>query len=232
MSTQIEIKEATIFQGNMPVLHRVNLEVKSGEFVYLVGRTGSGKSSLLKMLYGDLILTEGEASIAGFNLNGMKKKEIPYLRRKLGIVFQDFQLLTDRSVYKNLWFAMRATGWKDKAAMRQNAFDVLDKVNIKHKDYKIPGELSGGEQQRVVVARALINNPDIILADEPTGNLDPEVTDEVMELLHSLSKEGKTVVMATHDYRVIEKFKGRVITVADGKVFEKSAAASAETTQA
>lgn len=232
MSTQIEIKEATIFQGNMPVLHRVNLEVKSGEFVYLVGRTGSGKSSLLKMLYGDLILTEGEASIAGFNLNGLKKKEIPYLRRKLGIVFQDFQLLTDRSVYKNLWFAMRATGWKDKAAMRQNAFDVLDKVNIKHKDYKIPGELSGGEQQRVVVARALINNPDIILADEPTGNLDPEVTDEVMELLHSLSKEGKTVVMATHDYRVIEKFKGRVITVADGKVFEKSAAASAETTQA
>ncbi|MDG1098359.1 MAG: ATP-binding cassette domain-containing protein, partial [Bacteroidia bacterium] len=125
MSTQIEIKEATIFQGNMPVLHRVNLEVKSGEFVYLVGRTGSGKSSLLKMLYGDLILTEGEASIAGFNLNGMKKKEIPYLRRKLGIVFQDFQLLTDRSVYKNLWFAMRATGWKDKSAMRQNAFDVL-----------------------------------------------------------------------------------------------------------
>jgi cell division transport system ATP-binding protein len=232
MSTQIEIKEATIFQGNMPVLHRVNLEVKSGEFVYLVGRTGSGKSSLLKMLYGDLILTEGEASIAGFNLNGMKKKEIPYLRRKLGIVFQDFQLLTDRSVYKNLWFAMRATGWKDKSAMRQNAFDVLEKVNIKHKDYKIPGELSGGEQQRVVVARALINNPDIILADEPTGNLDPEVTDEVMELLHSLSKEGKTVVMATHDYRVIEKFKGRVITVADGKVFEKSEAASAETSQA
>ena len=231
MSTQIEIKEATIFQGNMPVLHRVNLEVKSGEFVYLVGRTGSGKSSLLKMLYGDLILTEGEASIAGFNLNGMKKKEIPYLRRKLGIVFQDFQLLTDRSVYKNLWFAMRATGWKDKSAMRQNAFDVLEKVNIKHKDYKIPGELSGGEQQRVVVARALINNPDIILADEPTGNLDPEVTDEVMELLHSLSKEGKTVVMATHDYRVIEKFKGRVITVADGKVFEKPEAASAETTQ-
>jgi cell division transport system ATP-binding protein len=216
----------------MPVLHRVNLEVKSGEFVYLVGRTGSGKSSLLKMLYGDLILTEGEASIAGFNLNGMKKKEIPYLRRKLGIVFQDFQLLTDRSVYKNLWFAMRATGWKDKSAMRQNAFDVLEKVNIKHKDYKIPGELSGGEQQRVVVARALINNPDIILADEPTGNLDPEVTDEVMELLHSLSKEGKTVVMATHDYRVIEKFKGRVITVADGKVFEKSEAASAETSQA
>ncbi len=232
MSTQIEIKEATIFQGNMPVLHRVNLEVKSGEFVYLVGRTGSGKSSLLKMLYGDLILTEGEASIAGFNLNGMKKKEIPYLRRKLGIVFQDFQLLTDRSVYKNLWFAMRATGWKDKSAMRQNAFDVLEKVNIKHKDYKIPGELSGGEQQRVVVARALINNPDIILADSPTGNLDPEVTDEVMELLHSLSKEGKTVVMATHDYRVIEKFKGRVITVADGKVFEKSEAASAETSQA
>ena len=232
MSTQIEIKEATIFQGNMPVLHRVNLEVKSGEFVYLVGRTGSGKSSLLKMLYGDLILTEGEASIAGFNLNGMKKKEIPYLRRKLGIVFQDFQLLTDRSVYKNLWFAMRATGWKDKSAMRQNAFDVLEKVNIKHKDYKIPGELSGGEQQRVVVARALINNPDIILADEPTGNLDPEVTDEVMELLHSLSKEGKTVVMATHDYRVIEKFKGRVITVADGKVFEKSEAVSAETSQA
>jgi cell division transport system ATP-binding protein len=231
MSKQIEIKDATIFQGNMPVLHRVNLEVKSGEFVYLVGRTGSGKSSLLKMLYGDLILTEGEASIAGYNLNGMKKKEIPYLRRKLGIVFQDFQLLTDRSVYKNLWFAMRATGWRDKTAMRQNAFDVLDKVNIKHKDYKIPGELSGGEQQRVVVARALINNPDIILADEPTGNLDPEVTDEVMELLHSLSKEGKTVVMATHDYRVIEKFKGRVITVADGKVFEKPEAASAETTQ-
>ena len=232
MSTQIDIKDATIFQGSMPVLHRVNLEVKSGEFVYLVGRTGSGKSSLLKMLYGDLILTEGEANIAGYKLNGMKKKEIPYLRRKLGIVFQDFQLLTDRSVYKNLWFAMRATGWRDKTAMRQNAFDVLDKVNIKHKDYKIPGELSGGEQQRVVVARALINNPDIILADEPTGNLDPEVTDEVMELLHSLSREGKTVVMATHDYRVIEKFKGRVITVADGKVFEKSEAASAETTQA
>ena len=205
----------------MPVLHRVNLEIKSGEFVYLVGRTGSGKSSLLKMLYGDLTLEEGDARIAGYSLNGLRKKEIPYLRRKLGIVFQDFQLLTDRSVFKNLWFAMRATGWKDKNAMRQNAFEVLDKVGIRHKDYKIPAELSGGEQQRVVVARALLNNPDIILADEPTGNLDPEVTDEVMELLHSLSKEGKTVVMATHDYRVIEKFKGRIVTVADGKVTEE-----------
>jgi len=174
------------------------------------------------MLYGDITLTEGEATIAGFSLNGLKKKEVPYLRRKLGIVFQDFQLLTDRSVYKNLWFAMRATGWTDKLAMRQNAFDVLDKVNIKHKDYKIPGELSGGEQQRVVIARALLNNPDIILADEPTGNLDPEVTDEVMGLLHALSKEGKTVVMATHDYRVIEKFAGRVIRVADGKIHEES----------
>lgn len=220
MSTQIEIKNATIFQGRVPVLHKVNLEIKAGEFVYLVGRTGSGKSSLLKMLYGDLELTEGEAFIAGFALNGLKKKEIPYLRRKLGIVFQDFQLLTDRTVFKNLTFAMRATGWTDKVAMKANADEVLEKVNIKHKDYKIPAELSGGEQQRVVVARALINNPDVILADEPTGNLDPEVTDEVMALLHSLSKEGKTVIMATHDYRVIEKFKGRVIRVADGKVNE------------
>ena len=196
----------------------MNIQLQPGEFAYLVGRTGSGKSSLLKTLYGELLLTEGSGHVAGFDLINLKPKTVPYLRRSLGIVFQDFQLLSDRNVIENLLFVLRATGWKDKSAMIERAHEVLKKVNLSTKDYKIPAELSGGEQQRLVIARALLNNPKVILADEPTGNLDPEISDEVMALLHSIASEGTCVLMATHDYRLIEKFGGSIYRVADHKV--------------
>jgi len=196
----------------------VNIQLQPGEFTYLVGRTGSGKSSLLKTLYGELPLTEGSGHVAGFDLINLKPKTVPHLRRSLGIVFQDFQLLSDRNVIENLLFVLRATGWKDKSAMIERAHEVLKKVNLSTKDYKIPAELSGGEQQRLVIARALLNNPKVILADEPTGNLDPEISDEVMALLHSIASEGTCVLMATHDYRLIEKFGGSIYRVADHKV--------------
>ncbi len=220
MSEPIQLRDATIFQGKMPILHDVNLKVNKGEFVYLVGKTGSGKSSLLKTFYGELPLTEGEGFIADTHLNGLRSGQIPYLRRKLGIVFQDFQLLTDRSVMKNLMFVLKATGWTNKEAMHARAYEVLEKVGLKHKDYKIPAELSGGEQQRLVIARALLNNPEVILADEPTGNLDPDISDEVLKLLHAIAAEGKSVIMATHDYRLIQKFPGRLYRVANGRVEE------------
>ena len=196
----------------------MNIQLQPGEFTYLVGRTGSGKSSLLKTLYGELPLTEGSGHVAGFDLINLKPKTVPHLRRSLGIVFQDFQLLSDRNVIENLLFVLRATGWKDKSAMIERAHEVLKKVNLSTKDYKIPAELSGGEQQRLVIARALLNNPKVILADEPTGNLDPEISDEVMALLHSIASEGTCVLMATHDYRLIEKFGGSIYRVADHKV--------------
>jgi len=206
----ISISQANIHQGSIVILQAVNLQVSEGEFVYLIGRTGSGKSSLLKTLYGELPLLEGEAKIAGYSLVGLAKKDVPYLRRKLGIVFQDFQLLTDRNVLENLMFVLRATGWTNKHEMMERCKAVLEKVGLQTKDYKIPAELSGGEQQRLVIARALLNEPKVLLADEPTGNLDPEVSDEIMSLLKSIAKEGTAILMATHDYRLIQKFGGSI----------------------
>ena len=210
MENPISITKAIIHQGTTAVLQDVNLQVSEGEFVYLIGRTGSGKSSLLKTLYGELPLQEGEANIAGYNLKGLLKKDVPFLRRKLGIVFQDFQLLTDRNVLENLMFVLRATGWTNKHEMLDRCKAVLEKVGLQTKDYKIPAELSGGEQQRLVIARALLNEPKVMLADEPTGNLDPEVSDEIMALLKSIAREGTAILMATHDYRLIQKIGGSI----------------------
>lgn len=218
MEYPIYIAGATILQGQIEVLQSIDLKVAEGEFVFLIGRTGSGKSSLLKTLYGELPLHFGDVTIASYQLRGLTKKEIPYLRRKLGIVFQDFQLLTDRNVLENLFFVLKATGWKNKHDMKERAYQVLEKVGLQTKDYKIPAELSGGEQQRLVIARALLNNPKVILADEPTGNLDPEVSDEIMNLLKSISKEGTSVLMATHDYRIIQKFGGTVYRLSNRNI--------------
>ncbi|MFN5890962.1 MAG: cell division ATP-binding protein FtsE [Bacteroidota bacterium] len=218
MDYPIYIAGATIVQGQIEVLQSIDLKVAEGEFVFLIGRTGSGKSSLLKTLYGEVPLHFGDATIAGYQLKGLSRKEIPFLRRKLGIVFQDFQLLTDRNVLENLFFVLKATGWKNKHDMKERAYQVLEKVGLQTKDYKIPAELSGGEQQRLVIARALLNNPKVILADEPTGNLDPEVSDEIMTLLKSIAKEGTSVLMATHDYRIIQKFGGTVYRLSNRNI--------------
>jgi cell division transport system ATP-binding protein len=211
----ISITQATIHQGSIAVLQNVNLQVSEGEFVYLIGRTGSGKSSLLKTLYGELKLQEGRIDIAGYDLQSIVPKDVPFLRRKLGIVFQDFQLLTDRNVLDNLMFVLSATGWKNKHEMLDRCKAVLEKVGLQTKDYKIPAELSGGEQQRLVIARALLNDPKVLLADEPTGNLDPEVSDEIMMLLKNIAREGTSILMATHDYRLIQKFGGTVCKLED-----------------
>ena len=217
----LEIKNADIFQDETLVLHDVNLTVKKGEFVYLIGKTGSGKSSLLKTLYGDLALMEGEATVVGFDLRKLTWKKVPLLRRKLGIVFQDFNLLTDRSVEENLLFVLKATGWKDKERMKERVQYVLDKVGIGTKGFKKPHALSGGEQQRLVIARALLNDPELILADEPTGNLDPETSDDIIKLLKKINNDlGTPVLMATHDYYVLEKFPGRILRCHNGKVSE------------
>ncbi len=219
----IELHHANIFQGNNLVLQDVNLTVNKGEFVYLVGKTGTGKSSLLKTFYGELALTDGEGTVAGYNLRGLDWKKVPYLRRNLGVVFQDFQLLTDRNVNDNLKFVLRATGWTDESMMDAKIQDVLDKVGIKAKGFKMPYELSGGEQQRVDIARALLNSPKIILADEPTGNLDPETSDEIMNLLFSISRDYNTaVVMASHDYIVVQKFPARMIRTERGRVIDNA----------
>jgi cell division transport system ATP-binding protein len=205
------------------VLADVHLQVNKGEFVYLVGKTGTGKSSVLKTLYGELPLVEGEATVAGFSLKGLDWKKVPYLRRNLGVVFQDFQLLTDRNVNDNLKFVLRATGWTDERLMNEKIADVLDKVGLKSKGFKMPFELSGGEQQRVDIARALLNSPKLILADEPTGNLDPETSDEIMKLLFHISRDyNTTVVMATHDYIVVQKFPARLIRTEQGKVVDNA----------
>lgn len=215
----VELKHVNIYQGNNLVLQDVNISIDKSEFVYLVGKTGTGKSSLLKTLYGDLPLKEGDASVVGFNLKEMDWKKVPFLRRNLGVVFQDFQLLTDRNVNDNLKFVLRATGWKDEKLMNEKISDVLDKVGLKSKGFKMPFEMSGGEQQRVDIARALLNSPKLILADEPTGNLDPETSDEIMNLLFHICRDyGTTIVMATHDYIVINKFPARMIKTEKGRV--------------
>jgi cell division transport system ATP-binding protein len=219
----IEISHANIYQGNNLVLQDVNLTVNKGEFVYLVGKTGTGKSSLLKTLYGELTLTEGEATVAGFGLRNLDWRKVPYLRRTLGVVFQDFQLLTDRNVNNNLKFVLKATGWTDDKLMDEKILDVLDKVGLKAKGFKMPFELSGGEQQRVDIARALLNSPKLILADEPTGNLDPETSDEIMNLLFHISRDFNTsIVMATHDYIVVQKFPARTIKTERGRVIDNA----------
>jgi cell division transport system ATP-binding protein len=223
MSTEVPVslKNVQIYQGKSLVLGNVNLEVAKGEFVYLIGKTGTGKSSLLKTLYGDLQLKEGDAEVAGFKLKDLSWKTVPLLRRNLGIVFQDFQLLTDRNVNDNLEFVLKATGWTDKALMKEKIESVLDKVGLRAKGYKMTYEMSGGEQQRVDIARALLNNPKLILADEPTGNLDPETTDKIMQLLFTICRDYHTaVVMATHDYGIIQRYPARVIRIEQGGVHE------------
>jgi cell division transport system ATP-binding protein len=219
----VELKHVNIYQGDNLILQDVNITVNKGEFAYLVGKTGAGKSSLLKTLYGDLLLREGEGQVAGFNLREMDWKKVPYLRRTLGVVFQDFQLLTDRNVNENLKFVLKATGWKDIRLMDEKISDVLDKVGLKSKGFKMPFEMSGGEQQRVDIARALLNSPKLILADEPTGNLDPETSDEIMQLLFQISRDyGTSIIMATHDYRVINKFPARMLKTERGKVIDNA----------
>lgn len=219
----IEIKGANIYQGGSLILQDVNLRVDKGEFVYLVGKTGTGKSSLLKTLYGELPMREGQATVVGYNLRELTWKTVPYLRRNLGVVFQDFQLLTDRNVQDNLKFVLKATGWKDEKLMNEKIADVLEKVGLKSKGFKMPFEMSGGEQQRVDIARALLNSPKLILADEPTGNLDPETSDEIMNLLIHIARDyGTAVVMATHDYIVIQKYPARMVKTENGKVIDNA----------
>jgi len=215
------IQNANIYQGENLVLGNVNLEVKRGEFVYLVGKTGTGKSSLLKTLYGELPLREGEGRVAEFHLRKLTWKTVPFLRRTIGVVFQDFQLLTDRNVNENLKFVLKAIGWKDEKLMNEKIADVLDKVGLKSKGFKMPYEMSGGEQQRIDIARALLNSPKLILADEPTGNLDPETSDEIMQLLFSISRDyGTAIIMATHDYMVIRKFPARMVRTESGHIVD------------
>ncbi len=221
----VYLKDVNIYQGTSKVLHDVNLEVDKGEFTYLIGKTGTGKSSLLKTLYGDLYLKDGEGNVAGFNLKELTWQKIPLLRRNLGIVFQDFRLLTDRNVNDNLEFVLKATGWKDKALMKEKIENVLSKVGLKNHGTKMPYEMSGGEQQRVDIARALLNNPKLLLADEPTGNLDPDTTDEIMHLLFNICRDYQTAfIMATHDYTIIQKYPARVLKIEHGEVKEINSA--------
>lgn len=223
----LSINDANIYQGDSLILSDVNITVSRSEFVYLVGKTGTGKSSLLKTLYGELPLKNGTANVAGFDLKDLTWKTVPFLRRNIGIVFQDFQLLTDRNVHDNLKFVLSATGWNDEKAIEDKIEEVLGKVGLKSKGFKYPYELSGGEQQRIDIARALLNSPKLILADEPTGNLDPETTEEIMNLLFQIGKDlGTAIVMATHDYIVINKYPARMIRTEGGKVIDNANIAS------
>jgi len=216
----IELKNADIFQREHRVLSDINLEIQRGEFVYLIGKVGTGKTSLIKTMNAELPLEKGQGSVAGFNLIGLKPRDIPALRRKLGVVFQDFRLLSDRNVYDNLVFVLKATDWKDEKEIVNRVNAVLELVAMTHKSKSMPHQLSGGEQQRVVIARALLNEPEIILADEPTGNLDPQTSIELMQIFKDLNDKGKTVVVATHDYPLIRRFPARIITVDEQKIYE------------
>ncbi len=218
--TVLSLKNVTIYQENRTILSDVNLEVKHGEFLYIIGKTGSGKSSFMKTLYADLPLEEGQASIVDFDLATLKEKNIPFLRRKIGIVFQDFKLLPDRDVNENMLFVLRATGWKDTSEMQNKIDEVLDKVDMRAFARKMPHQLSGGEQQRVAIARALLNDPELILADEPTGNLDPQTSVEVLGVLRKINENGKTVIMATHDYALLLKFPSKTLKCEGGTIFE------------
>lgn len=214
------LNDASIFQGENLVLSDVTVSVEKGEFVYLIGKTGTGKSSFMKTLYGDLPLQKGQGHIVGYDLATLKENDIPFLRRKLGVVFQDFKLLNDRTVHNNLNFVLTATGWKDKKAMETRINEVLAKVDMKTKAFKYPYQLSGGEQQRIAIARALLNDPELILADEPTGNLDPQTSVEVMEVLREINKNGNTILMATHDYALLLKYPSKTLKCEDNQIFE------------
>lgn len=218
--TVLRLKDASIYQRESLILSEINLEIKKGEFVYLIGKTGTGKSSFMKTLYGDLPLMEGEGSIVDYELKGLKERDIPFLRRKLGVVFQDFKLLNDRNVNENLLFVLKATGWQDPKAMDRKIEEVLTKVGMKTKGFKNPYQLSGGEQQRIAIARALLNDPELILADEPTGNLDPQTSVEVMEVLQQISKNGNTILMATHDYALLLKYPSKTLKCDGQRIFE------------
>ncbi len=224
----VELKDVTIYQGDHLVLNDVNVQINKGDFVYLIGKTGSGKSSLLKTLYGAVELKNGEGHVNSYDLRKLKRKQVPYLRRSMGIVFQDFELLPDRNVHDNLWFALRATGWKGKDKMNQRIQEVLEKVGLGTKGYKMPHELSGGEQQRVAVARALLNDPDLILADEPTGNLDPATTEEILNLLYQISQNGRAVIMATHDYKHMKKLSSHIIRCENSTVSSEEVMVASE----
>lgn len=219
-NTVLSLQNASIFQGENLVLSDVSVSIEKGEFVYLIGKTGTGKSSFMKTLYGDLPLQKGEGTIVGYDLATLREREIPFLRRKLGVVFQDFKLLNDRTVHGNLDFVLKATGWKDKAEKEERINQVLDKVGMKTKAFKYPYQLSGGEQQRVAIARALLNDPELILADEPTGNLDPQTSVEVMEVLREINQNGNTILMATHDYALILKYPSKTLKCDDNQIFE------------
>jgi cell division transport system ATP-binding protein len=218
----VSVRDATIFQDNSTVLNNINFEIDKGEFVFLIGRTGSGKSSLLKTLYADLPLHLGEINVVGFNIRKIKSSQVPLLRRKIGIIFQDFQLFSDRTVGENLNFVMRATGWKDTAKMKNRLAEVLMQVGLGSVEKKMPHQLSGGEQQRVVIARALVNEPLILIADEPTGNLDPKVASEILKLFQQINKSGTAILMATHSYGLIRKFPARVLKCEDGKIVDSN----------
>lgn len=218
----VSVKDVSIFQDNHTVLSDVNFEIEKGEFVFLVGRTGSGKSSLLKTLYADHHLRLGDVNIAGFTIRGMKQSQVPFLRRKLGIIFQDFQLFNDRTVTENLMFVLKATGWSDTAKMRARVSEVLMQVGLGSVEKKMPHQLSGGEQQRIVIARALLNEPQILIADEPTGNLDPEVAFGIMRIFQQINKSGTAILMATHSYGLIKKFPTRILKCEEGKVLDSN----------